>query len=125
MALTKDAEAPRVRVQRQDDEALGCRDRQGRARIPEPDLKPVLPGEVAPSHPGWVQSVRFTPDEQFLVTAARRRRGSRTSRCGRSRTANAFTAPSATSARFTRIAVTPDGTKLVIGCARRSRKTRR
>ena len=36
--------------------------------FPNPDLKPVLPGEVAPSHPGWVQSIRLTPDGQFLVS---------------------------------------------------------
>ena len=37
--------------------------------FPNPDLKPVLPGERAPSHPGWVQCVRLTPDNQFLVSA--------------------------------------------------------
>jgi WD40 repeat protein len=37
--------------------------------FPNPDLKPVLPGEPAPSHPGWVHAVRFTPDGQFLVSA--------------------------------------------------------
>ncbi|MBX9626864.1 MAG: alpha/beta fold hydrolase [Gemmataceae bacterium] len=37
--------------------------------FPSPDLKPVMPGEPAPSHPGWVQGVRFTPDDKHLVTA--------------------------------------------------------
>ncbi|MBX9584796.1 MAG: WD40 repeat domain-containing protein, partial [Gemmataceae bacterium] len=37
--------------------------------FPNPDLKPVMPGEPAPSHPGWVQGVRFTPDEKYLITA--------------------------------------------------------
>lgn len=34
-----------------------------------PELKPVFPEEPAPSHPGWIHGVRFTPDGQSLVTA--------------------------------------------------------
>jgi WD40 repeat protein len=37
--------------------------------FPNPDLKPVFPDEPAPSHPGWIHGVRFTPDGKFLVTA--------------------------------------------------------
>jgi WD40 repeat protein len=37
--------------------------------FPNPDLKPVFEGEPAPSHPGWVHAVRFTPDGGRLVTA--------------------------------------------------------
>ena len=37
--------------------------------FPNPDLKPTFPDEPAPSHPGWVHAVRFTPDGQFLVSA--------------------------------------------------------
>ncbi len=40
-----------------------------------PDLKPVFPGEPAPSHPGWVHAVRFTPDGNQLVTAGAAPRG--------------------------------------------------
>ncbi|MFM8273531.1 MAG: WD40 repeat domain-containing protein [Gemmata sp.] len=40
-----------------------------------PDLKPVLPGEPAPSHPGWVHAARFTPDGTQLVTAGAAPRG--------------------------------------------------
>lgn len=43
--------------------------------FPNPDLKPVLPGEPAPSHPGWVHSVRFTPGGDRLVTAGAAPRG--------------------------------------------------
>lgn len=43
--------------------------------FPNPDLKPVLPGELAPSHPGWVQAVRFTPDGEHLVSAGPAPRG--------------------------------------------------
>jgi WD40 repeat protein len=37
--------------------------------FPNPDLKPVFPEEPAPSHPGWIHGVRFTPDGQQLVSA--------------------------------------------------------
>ncbi len=40
-----------------------------------PDIKPVFPGEPAPSHPGWVHSVKFTPDGTKLVTAGAAPRG--------------------------------------------------
>lgn len=40
-----------------------------------PDYKSVLPGEPAPSHPGWVQGVRFTPDGKYLVSAGPAPRG--------------------------------------------------
>ena len=43
--------------------------------FPNPELKPVFPGEPAPSHPGWVHSVRFTPDGNQLVTAGPAPRG--------------------------------------------------
>jgi WD40 repeat protein len=33
-----------------------------------PDVKPVFPGEPAPSHPGWVHAVKFTPDGSRLIT---------------------------------------------------------
>jgi WD40 repeat protein len=40
-----------------------------------PDLKPVFPGEPAPSHPGWVHAVRFSPDGTHLITAGAAPRG--------------------------------------------------
>ncbi len=36
--------------------------------FPNPGLKAAFAGEPAPSHPGWVQTVRFTPDEKFIVS---------------------------------------------------------
>lgn len=33
-----------------------------------PDVKPTFPGEPAPTHPGWVHAVRFTPDSARLIT---------------------------------------------------------
>jgi WD40 repeat protein len=43
--------------------------------FPNPDLKPAFPGEPAPSHPGWVHAVRFSPDGKELVTAGAAPRG--------------------------------------------------
>ncbi|QEG28686.1 WD domain, G-beta repeat [Gemmata obscuriglobus] len=43
--------------------------------FPNPGLKPVFAGEAAPSHPGWVHAVRFTPDGNQLVTAGAATRG--------------------------------------------------
>lgn len=43
--------------------------------FPNPDLKPVFPDEPAPSHPGWVHSVQFSPDGTQLVTAGTAPRG--------------------------------------------------
>lgn len=40
-----------------------------------PDLKPVFPGEPAPSQPGWVHAVRFTPDGSRIVSAGAAPRG--------------------------------------------------
>jgi WD40 repeat protein len=82
-----------------------------------PDLKPVYPGEPAPSHPGWVHTVRFTPDGQFLVTAgaAPRSRGYlavwNVSNGQRVFGAERDLGP------IHSIAVSPDNTKLVVGCA--------
>jgi WD40 repeat protein len=40
-----------------------------------PDLKPVFPGEPAPSQPGWVHAVRFTPDGSRIISAGAAPRG--------------------------------------------------
>lgn len=89
--------------------------------FPNPDLKPVMPGEPAPSHPGWVQGVRFTPDDQRLVTAGPAPRykgyvavwsvadGKRL--FGGERDVGPIQA----------LALTPDGTKAVLGCGAKSR----
>lgn len=43
--------------------------------LQSPDLKPVFPGEPAPSQPGWVHAVRFTPDGARIVSAGAAPRG--------------------------------------------------
>ena len=86
-----------------------------------PDEKAALPGEPAPSHPGWVHAVRFTPDDKFLVTAgpAPHARGylavwsvadgKRVS--GIDRDAGPLHS----------LTITPDGTRLILGCGPKSR----
>lgn len=89
--------------------------------FPNPNLKAVMAGEPAPSHPGWVQGVRFTPDEKHLVTAGPAPRykgyvavwavadGKRVA--GGERDVGPIQA----------LALTPDGTKLVLGCGPKTR----
>lgn len=85
--------------------------------FPNPDLKPVFPSEPAPSHPGWVQAVRFTPDGTRLVSAGAASRGKSylavwnvadgTRAFGAERDFGPIHA----------LSIFPDGSKLVIGCA--------
>ena len=86
-----------------------------------PDLKSVAPGEPAPSHPGWVLGVRFSPDEKFLMTAGPAPRykgyvavwsvadGKRT--YGAERDFGPING----------LALTPDGNKLLLGCGPKTR----
>jgi WD40 repeat protein len=86
-----------------------------------PDLKPAAPNEPAPSHPGWVLGLRFSPDEKFLVTAGPAPRykgyvavwsvadGKRVS--GAERDFGPVQA----------LATTPDGTRLLLGCGPKTR----
>ncbi|MCE9567690.1 MAG: hypothetical protein K8U57_37290 [Planctomycetes bacterium] len=82
-----------------------------------PDLKPTLPGEVAPSHPGWVQSVRFVPGDQFLVTAGAAPRGRSYLAVWNVATGQRVYGAERDLGPIHSIAVSPDGTKLVIACA--------
>jgi WD40 repeat protein len=82
-----------------------------------PDLKPVFPGEPAPSHPGWVQAVRFTPDGQFLVSAGPAPRGKSYLAVWNASNGQRVYGAERDFGPIHSIAVTADGTKLVIGCA--------
>ena len=89
--------------------------------FPNPDQKATLPGEPAPSHPGWVMSVRFTPDDKFIVSAgpAPKYRGYLAvwSAADGKRVYGA----ERDSGPLNGLAVFPDGTRLVLGCGPRSR----
>jgi WD40 repeat protein len=86
-----------------------------------PDLKAPFPGESAPSHPGWVHAVRFTPGGEFLVTAgaAPRYRGYlavwRIADGERVYAAELETGP------IQALETTPDGKRLVLGCGPKGR----
>ncbi|MDB5310941.1 MAG: domain, G-beta repeat [Gemmataceae bacterium] len=86
-----------------------------------PDLKSVQPGEPAPSHPGWVHTVRFTPDDKLLVTIgpAPRYRGYLavwSVADGKRLAGTEFDLGA-----LHGLAITPDGTKLILGCGPKSR----
>jgi WD40 repeat protein len=87
--------------------------------FPNPDQKSAFPGEAAPSHPGWVHAVRFTPDDKFLVTVgpAPRYKGyvAVWSVADGKRVVERETGP------IQAMILTPDGTKLILGCGPRSR----
>jgi WD40 repeat protein len=85
--------------------------------FPNPDLKPVLPGELAPSHPGWVQCVRLTPDNQFLVSAGPAPRGKSYIAVWRLSDGQRVYGIERDAGPIHSIAITADGKKLVIGAA--------
>jgi WD40 repeat protein len=85
--------------------------------FPNPDLKPVFPGEPAPSHPGWVQTVRFTPDGQFLVTAGPAPRGKSYLAVWKVADGKRVYGAERDFGPIHSVAVSADGTKLVLGCA--------
>lgn len=86
-----------------------------------PDQKAGFPGEPAPSHPGWVMGVRFTPDDKFLVSVgpAPRYRGYlavwSVADGKRVYGAERDTGP------LNGLAITPDGTQLIVGCGPKTR----
>jgi WD40 repeat protein len=89
--------------------------------FPNPDQKSTFPGEPAPSHPGWVMAVRFTPDDKFLVSAgpAPRYRGYLAvwSVADGKRVFGA----ERDSGPLNGLAIFPDGSRLVLGCGPRTR----
>ena len=85
--------------------------------FPNPDLKPVFPSEPAPSHPGWVQSVRFTPDGQFLVSAGPAPRGKSYVAVWKVADGTRVYGAERDFGPIHSLAVSADGTKLILGCA--------
>lgn len=86
-----------------------------------PDLTAGFPGEAAPSHPGWVHAIAFTPDEKKLVSvgAAPMNRGHLAvwSVADGKRLA-------AVESEFPlySVAVTSDGKRLLLGCGPKDRR---
>lgn len=88
-----------------------------------PDLKAVLPGEPAPSHPGWVHAVRFTPDGQFLVSAGAAPKGRSYLAVWRVSDGKRVYGAERDLGPIHALAVTSDGTKLVVATAPAKGKT--
>jgi WD40 repeat protein len=82
-----------------------------------PDLKPAFPDEPAPSHPGWVHAVRFTPDGQFLVSAGRAPKGKAYLAVWQVSTGKRVYGAERNSGPIHSMEVTQDGTKLILACA--------
>ena len=87
-----------------------------------PDLKPSFPDEPAPSHPGWVQGVRFTPDGKFLVTAGPAPRNkSYVAVWNVADGTRVFGAESEAIGPVQALALTADGKGIILGCAGKTR----
>jgi WD40 repeat protein len=80
-----------------------------------PDLKPVFPGEPAPSHPGWVHAVRFSPDGAQLVTAGAAPRGKSYIAVWNAADGKRLFCAERDFGPIHSMALTPDGSKMVIG----------
>ncbi|QJW99716.1 WD40 repeat domain-containing protein [Frigoriglobus tundricola] len=85
--------------------------------FPNPDLKPVFPGEPAPSHPGWIHSVRFNPDNAQLVTAGAAPKGKSYLALWSVADGKRLYGAERDFGPIHAMAVLPDGTKMVISSA--------
>lgn len=89
--------------------------------FPNPDLKAVQPGEPAPSHPGWVHAVKFTPDDKHLVTVGPAPRYKGYIAVWSVADGKRLAGGERDFGPIHGLAVYPDGAKLVIGCGPKSR----
>lgn len=89
--------------------------------FPNPDIKATFPNEPAASHPGWVHTVRFTPDDKFIVSAGPAPRGKGYLAVWSVADGKRVFGAERDTGPLHGLAVTPDGTKLVIGCGPKSR----
>jgi WD40 repeat protein len=86
-----------------------------------PDLKPVQPGEPAPSHPGWIHAVKFTPDDKQLVTVGPAPRYKGYLAVWSVADGKRLAGGERDFGPLQGLAMYPDGKKLVIGCGPKSR----
>jgi WD40 repeat protein len=89
--------------------------------FPNPDIKPTFPTEPAASHPGWVHTVRFTADEKYIVSAGPAPRGKGYLAVWSVADGKRVFGAERDSGPLHGLAITPDGTRLVIGCGPKSR----
>jgi WD40 repeat protein len=84
--------------------------------FPNADLKPVFPDEPAPTHPGWIHGVRFTPDGQFLVTAGAAPRYKSYIAVWNVADGKRVFGAEQDFGPIHSLAITNDGTRLILGC---------
>ena len=82
-----------------------------------PDLKPVFAGETAPSHPGWIHAVRFSPDGSHLVTVGAAPRGKSYIAVWNVADGKRLFGAERDFGPIHSMALLPDGTKMLIGFA--------
>lgn len=82
-----------------------------------PELKPVFPDEPAPSHPGWVHAVRFSPDGNQLVTVGAAPRGKSYIAVWSVADGKRLFGAERDFGPIHAMSLLPDGTKMVIGFA--------
>ena len=82
-----------------------------------PGFKPVFPDEPPPSHPGWIRGVRFTPDGQFLITAGAAPKYKSYLAVWNVSDGKRVYGGERDYGAIHSLAITNDGTKLVLGCA--------
>ena len=87
-----------------------------------PEFKPLFAGEPVPSHPGWVHAVAFTPDQKKLVSvgAAPMNRGYLA--VWSVPDGKRLAAFETDLGPIHSVAITPDGSKLLLGCGPKERR---
>jgi WD40 repeat protein len=89
--------------------------------FPSPDLKAPFPGEPPPSHPGWVHAVRFSADEKLLFSAGTAPRYKGYLAAWTVADGKRVVGGERDQGPVHALAVTPDGTKLILGLAPKGR----
>jgi WD40 repeat protein len=89
--------------------------------FPNRALKAPFPGEPAPSHPGWVHGVRFTPDGEFLVSAGAAPRYKGYLAVWSVADGERVYAAERDTGPVQALGMTPDGKRLVLGCGPQGR----
>lgn len=89
--------------------------------FPNPDLKAVLPGEPAPSHPGWIHCVKFAPDEKSLISVGPAPRYKGYVAVWTVADGKRIAGGERDFGPIHGLAITGDGTKLILGCGPRTR----
>ncbi len=82
-----------------------------------PDLKATFPDEPAPSHPGWVYSVRFSPEGDYLISAGAAPKGKSYLAVWHVADGKRVYSAERDCGPIHAVAITPDGTKLILGSA--------